>query len=96
MNQYPSHSQTPKFDSNKSQTSQILYQEPTPEEMKRRSNAFNNFFAFLVLFALFFGLACMIIVTAERESANQVEATAKAASHSEIEKINAAIAGGVK
>ncbi len=38
----------------------------------------------------------MIIVTAERESANQVEATAKAVSHSEIEKINAAIVGGVK
>ena len=77
MNQTASHSQTPKFDSNKSQTSQILYQEPTPEEMKRKSNAFSNFFAFLVLFALFFGLACMIIVTAERESANQVAAVAK-------------------
>ena len=77
MNQYPSHSQTPKFDKVQSQTTQILYQPPTAEEMQRKSNAFSNFFAFLVLFALFFGLACMIIVTAERESANQVAAVAK-------------------
>lgn len=96
MNQTASHSQTPKFDKVQSQTTQILYQPPTAEEMKRKSNAFSNFFAFLVIFALFFGLACMIIVTAERESTNQVEAIAKAVSHSEIEKINAAIAGGVK
>ena len=78
MNQTASHSQTPKFDKAQSQTTQILYQPPTAEEMQRKSNAFSNFFAFLVIFALFFGLACMIIVTAERESASQVEAVAKA------------------
>lgn len=34
MNQNPSHSQTPKFDADKSQTSQRLYQHPTQEELE--------------------------------------------------------------
>jgi len=34
MNQNPSHSQTPQFDANKSQTSQRLYQHPTAVEMR--------------------------------------------------------------
>lgn len=33
MNQIPSHSQTPEFDTNKSQTTSILFQPPKPEEM---------------------------------------------------------------
>lgn len=78
MSQYPSHSNTPQFDANKSQTSERLYQYPTHEEMWGKKPRFgSNFFAFLVLFALFFGLSCMIIVTAERESSNQVAAAAK-------------------
>ena len=34
MSQYPSHSNTPQFDANKSQTSERLYQHPTPAEMR--------------------------------------------------------------
>ena len=33
MNQIPSHSQTPEFDTNKSQTTSVLYQHPKAEEM---------------------------------------------------------------
>ncbi|OTG62807.1 hypothetical protein B9T29_06190 [Acinetobacter sp. ANC 3903] len=33
MNQTPSHSQTPEFGTNKSQTTSILFQPPKPEEM---------------------------------------------------------------
>ena len=33
MNQTASHSQTPEFDTNKSQTTSILFQPPKPEEM---------------------------------------------------------------
>ena len=34
MNQTASHSQTPEFDTNKSQTTSILFQPPKPEEMR--------------------------------------------------------------
>ncbi len=34
MNQTASHSQTPDFDTNKSQTTSILFQPPKPEEMR--------------------------------------------------------------
>ncbi|NNH86213.1 hypothetical protein [Acinetobacter terrae] len=34
MNQIPSHSQTPEFDTNKSQTTAILYQQPTFAEQR--------------------------------------------------------------
>ena len=34
MNQTHSHSQTPEFDTNKSQTTSILFQPPKPEEMR--------------------------------------------------------------
>ena len=34
MSQRVSHSQTPKFDSNKSQTTQLLYREPTAQEQR--------------------------------------------------------------
>ena len=33
MNQTASHSQTPEFDANKSQTTSVLFQPPKPEEM---------------------------------------------------------------
>ena len=33
MNQIPSHSQTPEFDTNKSQTTSVLFQPPTTPEM---------------------------------------------------------------
>lgn len=34
MSQRVSHSQTPQFDSNKSQTTQVLYREPTAQEQR--------------------------------------------------------------
>jgi hypothetical protein len=34
MNQTYSHSQTPEFDTNKSQTTSVLFQHPKPEEMR--------------------------------------------------------------
>ena len=34
MNQTASHSQTPEFDTNKSQTTSVLFQHPKPEEMR--------------------------------------------------------------
>lgn len=74
MSQYPSHSNTPQFDANKSQTSKCLYQHPTHEDIHgKNSNIGSTFFAFLFLFGLFFGTACMFILAAERESAKQVE-----------------------
>ncbi|MEX5287286.1 MULTISPECIES: hypothetical protein [Acinetobacter] len=74
MSQYPSHSNTPQFDANKSQTSECLYQHPTHEDIYGKpSNFLSDFFAFALLFGLFFGTACMFILAAERESAKQVE-----------------------
>ena len=75
MNQTASHSQTPKFGNNKSQTTSVLYREPTYEEMHgKTANIFSNICAFLLLSVLFFGLACMFIAQADKESAQQVEA----------------------
>lgn len=37
MTQTASHSQTPEFDTNKSQTTAILYQQPTEAEMRKPS-----------------------------------------------------------
>lgn len=75
MNQTASHSQTPKFGNNKSQTTSVLYREPSHEEMHgKTANIFSNSCAFLLLFVLFFGLACMFIAQADKESAQQVEA----------------------
>lgn len=78
MSQYPSHSNTPQFDANKSQTSERLYQYPTHEEMWGKKPRFgSNFFAGLFLFLLFSGLAYMCIVTADREQAREVERMVK-------------------
>lgn len=75
MNQTASHSQTPKFGNNKSQTTSILHREPSHEEMHgKTANIFSNICAFLLLSVLFFGLACMFIAQADKESAQQVEA----------------------
>ena len=75
MNQTASHSQTPKFGNNKSQTTSILHREPTYEEMRGKSaSIFSNICAFLLLFVLFFGMACIAIKQAEKERTAQVEA----------------------
>ena len=75
MNQTTSHSQTPEFDNNKSQTTAVLHREPTYEEMYgKTANTFSDICAVLLLFTLFFGMACIAIKQAEKESAQQVEA----------------------
>ena len=75
MNQTASHSQTPKFDNNKRQTKYVLYREPSHEEMHgKTANIFSNICAFLLLFVLFFGMACIAIKQAEKERTAQVEA----------------------
>ena len=75
MNQTASHSQTPKFGNNKSQTTSVLHREPTYEEMHgKTANIFSNICASIVLFILFFSMACIAIKQAEKERTAQVEA----------------------
>lgn len=61
MNKTASHSSTPEFASNKSQTSARLYQHPTAEEMKpsKVKKRIGDFFAIALLVSIFFGLALM-------------------------------------
>ena len=61
MEQQFSHSNTPEFTSNKSQTSARLYQHPTAEEMKpsKAKKRIGDFFAIALLISIFFGLALM-------------------------------------
>ena len=61
MNKTASHSNTPEFGANKSQTSARLYQHPTAEEMKpsKAKKRIGDFFAIALLVSIFFGLALM-------------------------------------
>lgn len=61
MEQQFSHSNTPEFASNKSQTSARLYQHPTAEEMKpsKAKKRIGDFFAIALLISIFFGLTLM-------------------------------------
>ncbi|WP_111894186.1 hypothetical protein [Acinetobacter sp. MB5] len=63
MSQRVSHSQTPKFDSNKSQTSQVLYREPTAQE--QRVSRIKVMLANAKEFALFAvgGTICYAVIT---------------------------------
>ena len=65
MKQTASHSNTPKFDQHKSQTSQILYQEPNLEEMHQKHNRavefLKNFSAVTLLLLSIFGLALVML-----------------------------------
>ena len=66
MNQNPSHSQTPQFDANKSQTSQRLYQHPTAAEMQTprfayvRANAKDSVIAVAVCTAGWLSISCLL------------------------------------
>lgn len=65
MKQTASHSNIPKFDQHKSQTSQILYQEPNLEEMHQKHNRavefLKNFSAVTLLLLSIFGLALVML-----------------------------------
>ena len=65
MNQRAPHSNLPKFDQHKSQTSQILYQEPTLEEINPPSKPwverFKNFSATAIVAACLFGTGVVIL-----------------------------------
>lgn len=74
MNQNPSHSQTPQFDANKSQTSQRLYQHPTAAEMQSKKNIFGNICAVLLLLIVFIGLGYMMGVASDKEAVAKVQA----------------------
>jgi hypothetical protein len=58
MNQTPSHSQTPEFDTNKSQTTSVLFQPPKPEEMRLSRRA--QFEADAKDFGLFIGVSLVM------------------------------------
>ena len=61
-----------------SQTSQILYREPTHKEMYRKKySALSNIFWWIFLIVVFFFLGIFMITIAERESANQIQAISK-------------------
>lgn len=68
MNLNPSHSQTPSFGNNKSQTSAILHREPTHEEMQPEpSNMFGNISAFLLIAITVLALSYMYLRSSEKE-----------------------------
>ena len=74
MNKTASHSNTPEFGANKSQTSARLYQHPTAEEMKPSFSAkaktwFGNFCAIFLLVTIFFSMSLI----AMRQYADEVD-----------------------
>lgn len=73
MNQNPSHSQTPQFGANKSQTSQRLYQHPTAAEMQSKKNIFGNICAGLLLLIIAVGTGYMIGVASDKEAVAKIQ-----------------------
>lgn len=74
MDQSVSHSNTPEFDVVESQTTAILYREPTQEEMYSKPvNLFKNICAALLIFILFFGVAYIAVVTDDNVAVQQME-----------------------
>lgn len=63
MNQIPSHSQTPTFDNNNNQTSSVLYQHPTAQEMRPSRRAI--FIANAKDFAIFalIAIVCWLVIS---------------------------------
>ena len=93
MNKNPIQSNLPEFNTS-SMTSERLYQHPV--KTNKLTNIASNIASIALIVILFGGLALMFVHQADQTAADQVEAIAKAVNHSEIEKINAAIVGGVK
>lgn len=93
MNKNPIQSNLPEFNTS-SMTSECLYQHPV--KTNKLTNIASNMASIALIVTILGGLALMFVHQADRVAANQAEAIAKAVNHGEIEKINAAIAGGVK
>ena len=68
MNQYPSHSQTPDFVKNESNTKPVLFQHPTLAEMRpsRRAQFIADLkdLALFIVFAIFAWLLITVLLTA--------------------------------
>ena len=74
MNQTASHSQISEFGTNKSQTSAILYQEPTYKEIHgKTANIFANFCAFLLIVITVLALSYIYQRSSEKEIQLQEE-----------------------
>ena len=68
MNQYPSHSQTPDFVKNESNTKPVLFQHPTTSEMRRsrlaQFKADAKDLALFIVFAIFAWLLITVLLNA--------------------------------
>ena len=74
MSLHPSHSQTPSFSTNQSQTPVILHREPTYEEMHPKpSSMFANISAFLLIAITFLALSYMYLPSFKKEVQFQEE-----------------------
>ena len=74
MNQPVSHSNTPLFKANKSQTTSVLHQEPTYEEIYgKHTNIFSNICAFLLIVITVLALSYMYQRSSEKEIRIQEE-----------------------
>lgn len=93
MKQNPIQSNLPEFNTS-SMTSERLYQHPV--KTNKLTNIASNMVSIALIVTILGGLALMFVHQADQVAADQAEAIAKAVSHGEIEKINAAIVGGVK
>ena len=74
MKEIATHSNTPQFSADKSQTSQRLYQHPTAAEMQSKKNIFGNICAVLLLLIIFTALGYMIGIASDKEAVAKVQA----------------------
>lgn len=73
MNQTASHSQTPQFDTDKSQTTSVLFQHPKPEEMRPTFGAkVKAFFKEFMAISLIVGTSVSTVFTV-RSCSNDVD-----------------------
>lgn len=74
MNEAVSHSNTPEFGVVKSQTTAILHQEPTQEEMYSKPvNLFKNVCAGVLIFTLFFSMVYIAVVADDNVAVKQMQ-----------------------
>ena len=74
MSTHPSHSQTPSFSTNKSQTPVILHCEPTYKEIHPKpSSMFANISAFLLIAITFLALSYIYLPSFKKEVQFQEE-----------------------
>lgn len=74
MDQSVSHSNTPVFDVVESQTTQILYQEPTQEELYSKPvNIFHNLCAVLLIFISLASMVYIAVVADDNVAVSQMQ-----------------------